>query len=93
CELKISRSSAQPPYIVLSYTWGDPNVTENKYLDSKELHVTTKLRLVLSHLRQDEGDLLLWIDALCINQKDVREKTSQVAMMREIYSEATKVVG
>lgn len=33
----------------------------------------------------------LWIDAICINQDDIAEKNSQVAMMAEIYKKATRV--
>ncbi|KAJ9663577.1 hypothetical protein H2201_005538 [Coniosporium apollinis] len=35
---------------------------------------------------------LLWIDALCINQKDNDEKSSQVMMMRDIYAHAKNVL-
>jgi hypothetical protein len=35
---------------------------------------------------------LIWADALCINQGDVTERSSQVQLMREVYSKATKVV-
>lgn len=35
---------------------------------------------------------LLWIDALCINQKDNNEKSSQVMMMRDIYAHAKNVL-
>jgi hypothetical protein len=34
----------------------------------------------------------LWVDALCINQSDTAERTSQVRMMREIYEKAECVV-
>jgi len=34
----------------------------------------------------------LWIDAVCINQDDLDEKTAQVRMMKEIYSGAVEVV-
>jgi hypothetical protein len=33
----------------------------------------------------------LWIDAICINQEDVDEKTEQVRMMNEIYRAARRV--
>lgn len=34
----------------------------------------------------------LWIDAICINQGDTKEKSLQVAVMDRIYSQATYVV-
>jgi hypothetical protein len=34
----------------------------------------------------------LWIDAVCINQQDVTERSEQVKMMREIYERATEVI-
>ncbi|KAM6513796.1 hypothetical protein FALCPG4_015009 [Fusarium falciforme] len=34
----------------------------------------------------------LWIDALCINQNDERERSQQVSMMDEIYSRASRVL-
>jgi hypothetical protein len=35
---------------------------------------------------------LLWIDALCINQKDLDERASQVGLMGQIYSTAAEVL-
>lgn len=35
---------------------------------------------------------LLWVDALCINQQDNDEKSSQVMMMRHIYARAKNVL-
>jgi hypothetical protein len=33
-----------------------------------------------------------WIDAVCINQRDISERNDQVAMMRDIYSNASFVL-
>ncbi|KAF2854498.1 HET-domain-containing protein [Plenodomus tracheiphilus IPT5] len=38
------------------------------------------------------GGRALWIDAVCINQKDDLEKTAQVQLMRQVYSNATKTI-
>ncbi|KAF2015766.1 hypothetical protein BU24DRAFT_422083 [Aaosphaeria arxii CBS 175.79] len=37
-------------------------------------------------------ELLVWVDALCINQEDFAERASQVAIMGRIYSQAYKVM-
>lgn len=48
--------------------------------------------MVLRHLRFKEVERTLWIDALCINQDDVDERTEQVQKMRRIYSLADQVL-
>lgn len=35
---------------------------------------------------------LLWIDALCINQGDIKERNQQIQRMRFIYSQSTRLV-
>lgn len=35
---------------------------------------------------------VLWVDALCINQEDIREKESQIPRMRKIYECAERVI-
>jgi hypothetical protein len=34
----------------------------------------------------------LWVDAICINQSDVEEKSRQIPLMKHIYELATQVV-
>jgi hypothetical protein len=38
-----------------------------------------------------EIDKPIWIDAICINQRDIAEKEHQIPLMDQIYSEAFKV--
>ncbi|KAH9207610.1 heterokaryon incompatibility protein-domain-containing protein, partial [Leptodontidium sp. 2 PMI_412] len=33
----------------------------------------------------------IWIDAVCINQEDTKEKTAQVRLMTKIYSQSAHV--
>jgi hypothetical protein len=67
-------------YDALSYVWGDPNDTRPIYIvedespGKDELQVTTNLYTALSHLRNCFFQRIIWVDALCINQKNGKEK-------------------
>ena len=53
------------------------------------MNITQNLFVALRRLRHLEKSRTLWIDALCINQEDTKEKEVQVAMMGQIYSRAS----
>jgi hypothetical protein len=78
-------------YRALSYTWGDPQPTYPVLLNGKDFRVQKNLYEALLHFRPTEGRLKLWVDAVCINQGDIPERESQVALMRNIYKEAEEV--
>lgn len=80
------------PYEALSYAWGGTEMTERVEINGKELGVTANLYCALQHLRYQDADRILWIDAICINQGDARERGHQVRQMGEIYSRADRVV-
>ena len=85
-------------YDALSYTWGNPAKTRTITVNGQPLGIGENLYWALHHLRNFEDDTdhqrnkYIWIDALCINQDDEREKSSQVQMMRDIYSAAQQVI-
>jgi Heterokaryon incompatibility protein (HET) len=81
-----------PIYEALSYTWGDPTKTHALRCGSKRIGVTANLHSALRYLRWPDFRRTLWVDAICINQKDVSEKTQQVQRMREIYAQAAAVL-
>ncbi|KAL2682505.1 hypothetical protein Neosp_006957 [[Neocosmospora] mangrovei] len=81
-----------PPYLALSYTWGSTHRHGRIFVNGASLDVTESLQVALTHLRRQDGPLILWIDALCIDQTDEVEKTEQVGQMQEIYSKATSVI-
>ena len=56
------------------------------------LQVTATLRCALIRLRHPEQSRRLWADAICINQKDLREQSTQVGMMTRIFGQAARVV-
>ncbi|KAF2124508.1 HET-domain-containing protein [Dothidotthia symphoricarpi CBS 119687] len=76
----------------LSYVWGTTLIPHKVQVDGKPFYVTYNLYNALRALRYPGRERLIWIDAICINQYDNPEKSSQVQMMRDIYAEASKVV-
>jgi hypothetical protein len=82
-----------PTYTALSYVWGAPLDTRAAKVNGERLYITVNLELALRHIRHESEDILVWADALCINQVDNEERELQVLKMRDIYSTATDVVG
>jgi hypothetical protein len=66
-------------------------VTEYVTLQGKQHDVTINLYDALKRLRQSDKHRRLWIDALCINQGDIKEKEGQIGLMDKIYSRAKEV--
>ncbi|KAL7941785.1 heterokaryon incompatibility domain-containing protein [Trichoderma barbatum] len=75
-------------YEALSYAWGNDNVDshESIYFGDNEVGVTPSLADALRRLRLPDEPRHIWADALCINQTDNVEKSSQVSMMGRIYN-------
>ncbi|KAE8418013.1 heterokaryon incompatibility protein-domain-containing protein [Aspergillus pseudocaelatus] len=79
-------------YEALSYVWGSLEKPHSIILDNGCLSVTTNLYAALLHLRDRFIERVIWIDAICINQNDLRERSSQVQVMAEIFAKASCVV-
>lgn len=56
------------------------------------LGVTQNLASALRHLRRRDSARTLWIDAICIDQQNIAERSEQVGKMAEVYSLAARVV-
>ncbi|EGZ68665.1 HET-domain-containing protein [Neurospora tetrasperma FGSC 2509] len=78
-------------YIAISYTWGDPTQTKDIELNGHSYPVTTNLHLALRYLRNKDKPRRLWIDSLCIDQRDVAERSAQIPRMRDVYAFAAEV--
>jgi hypothetical protein len=86
-----------PEVEALSYTWGSSANPVDIIIQAGEssfctLSVTQNLAEALRYLRLEDKPRLLWIDAICVNQQDMHERSSQVELMADIYSLAKKVV-
>jgi hypothetical protein len=79
-------------YEALSYTWGGTEKSASILIDGKRLDVTENLYLALQYLRLEETDRILWIDAISIDQGNLKERGHQVQQMGNIYSHAHQVI-
>src|SRR5450432_2440442 len=87
--------SVQDPslrYEALSYTWGDPKSTLDITVQGQTIPVTEDLWWALKYLRLPNAVRVIWVDAICINQRDIEERRKQVSLMRRIYSSAFRVL-
>lgn len=85
-----------PAYLAISYVWSDPSIVGNfEFHHGGHRKRIPYNKAVFDIINTILGDttLYLWIDALCINQEDLNERASQVAMMGIIYSQARQVIG
>jgi hypothetical protein len=85
CQLVYKYLDGRPKYGCLSYVWGKPEFTKAIKLNGKPFFVIENLEVALRHIRQRSQVGALWIDALCINQRDDVERSQQVSLMGEMY--------
>lgn len=88
CETRTVALVDEPEYEALSYVWGDVRSLSVILVEvaGSKVPVTRNLHCALRRLRLSDKTRTLWVDQLCINQDDIKEKTEQVQLMREIYS-------
>ncbi|OTB15315.1 hypothetical protein K445DRAFT_376250 [Daldinia sp. EC12] len=82
-------------FVALSYVWGDPSIRRDIIVDGVPVSVTANLEGALRELRHHsriQQGFFIWVDALCINQEDLDERSAQVAKMKDIYQAAWHVV-
>jgi len=94
-----------PAYSALSYTWDSAIIDsddDEEIRDHTDVAPSITIGDELFTIRENLHDALtqfqaeslglLWIDAICIDQNNLAERASQVAMMGDIYSRAERVI-
>jgi hypothetical protein len=82
-----------PKYTALSYVWGKgPSEPECQIsCGTYTIPVTRNCFSAIYHLGKRFGAMTIWVDAICINQRDGTEKISQLPLMVSIYPKAEVV--
>ncbi|KAL6912771.1 hypothetical protein FSST1_010531 [Fusarium sambucinum] len=77
----------------LSYCWGDLSERDGIFLDQDKtpFSIGKSAAQAIRRLRLTNETLVIWIDAVCINQDDLEERAQQVTLMTQIYSLASIV--
>jgi hypothetical protein len=89
-----------PSYAAISYAWRT-TLPSGHIADEPSLHiacgadeslpVTANCYDALQQLRLSFRTRTLWVDSICVDQSNKKERSHQVLLMRDIYSQAQKV--
>lgn len=72
-------------YETISYLWGDPTSRDLMVLDGCGMRAPSAAIEALRRMRHTDQQRTLWIDSICINQNDLKERGQQVSIMSRIY--------
>ncbi|KAF4868692.1 Heterokaryon incompatibility protein 6, OR allele [Colletotrichum siamense] len=98
CQLRTVYLSEDPRYHALSYVWGDSKDMRLIKVNGTLFPVTVNLYDALIAFRDMPSDnvlsppFLIWVDAICINQHDEKEKNRQIPRIGQIYAAAERVI-
>ena len=91
CEISTWPIASAPPYLAISYTWGNPADTTEITINGRRLVVRRNCEYVLQQAFASRPGEYFWVDAICIAQT-TQEKNHQVGIMGQIYSGAKHVL-
>ena len=93
--LRVFDLDTAPSYSALSYTWGNPEAKDVIMIGDRvdrPHSIVGNLSIALKHLWQPNSSRMIWVDALCINQNDIDERSHQVQIMGTIFGSASEVL-
>lgn len=76
----------------LSWLWGQYGDFRQILVNGQEFKIARNLFVALGHLRRKEKSRVLWVDALCINQADLVERSSQILHLAFLFHRAQWVI-
>ncbi|KAI0452928.1 heterokaryon incompatibility protein-domain-containing protein [Xylaria acuta] len=88
--------ASAPPFAAVSHRWTSDHSVPIM-VGRRQMRVPHSIHQLLITLQSEANDAqderYLWIDSICINQGDNKEKSWQVGLMKDIYRSATHVIG
>lgn len=88
-------SKSCPRFITFSYAWGASSFEKSIILNGHDFTVMDDVYSLLEIVCDGNGfepESWLWIDSVCINQRDLAERCFQVSLMGKIYRQSRKTV-
>lgn len=95
--INLARFRTFDTFEAVSYLWGPTDLSRTLFIDDNLfLNISKRLHDVLSRIRtfysRPRGEMPpIWVDAVCIDQLNDAERSSQVQQMAEIYQRAERV--
>ncbi|ETN38877.1 uncharacterized protein HMPREF1541_06918 [Cyphellophora europaea CBS 101466] len=91
CSIEQTHLAEAGEFAALSYCWGPAGDEAEIVVNDEPIFVRKNLWKFVASLRHLYGTMRLWIDYICINQRDEEERGHQVKLMASIFSAASDV--
>ncbi|KAL1606191.1 hypothetical protein SLS60_003592 [Paraconiothyrium brasiliense] len=101
CSMKAfnRKAASKRTFRALSYHWGSPSPSFTIHINGHSFSIGKNLYGFLEHAAKMKAARAsgwstgtYWIDALCIDQQNHREKATQLAYMRHVYRRASETI-
>ncbi|KAF4966923.1 hypothetical protein FSARC_5456 [Fusarium sarcochroum] len=93
CNFRVVSLNDPPDYTAISYCWGDSTeIARIKSCDGGSVPLSQTLLGLFESLKKQYSNFSVWVDAICIDQANTREKESQIPLMGKVYSSAKEVL-
>ncbi|KAI9772731.1 MAG: hypothetical protein M1840_000326 [Geoglossum simile] len=90
--LSIQQLEHTQEYDAISYVWGDSQNRVPIECNGSTINITLNLEAAFRRIRYQDRSRIVWADAICINQGNIRERSHHVSFMNRIYKLAKKVL-
>lgn len=85
-------SLSTKPYLYGKLTEQPDDTIRILTIEGRLLRIRPNLWNFLDRLRRQGLSIRVWVDAICVNQEDLQERSQQVIFMSKIYAQAVVVL-